>query len=72
MNGVSRFTMAINSFKGAWNALTNPDLSAFEKFSQITTSMAMGIPMLISSLKTMKSAINETAIAQAAANILQF
>ena len=72
MNGVSRCTMAINSFKGAWNAVTNPDLSAFEKFTQITTSIAMGIPMLISGLKTMKSAINETAIAQAAANILQF
>ena len=72
MNGVSRFTMAINSFKGAWNALTNPDLSAFEKFTQITTSMAMGIPMLVSGLKAMKSAIAETAIAQAAENILQF
>ena len=72
MNGVSRFTMAINSFKGAWNALTNPDLSAFEKFTQITTSMAMGIPMLVSGLKAMKSAITETAIAQAAENILQF
>ena len=72
MNGVSRCTMAFNSFKSAWNALTNPDLSAFEKFTQITTSMAMGIPMMVSGLKTMKTAISETAVAQAAANIFQF
>ena len=72
MNGVSRCTMAFNSFKSAWNALTNPDLSAFEKFTQITTSMAMGIPMMVSGLKAMKTAISETAVAQAAANIFQF
>ena len=70
MNGVSRFTMGLNSLQGAWNAITNPDLSAFEKFAQITTSISMGIPMLISSFGAMKTAIEGTAIAQAAQNIV--
>jgi type II secretory pathway pseudopilin PulG len=43
--------MGLTSIKSAMNALTNPDLSTFEKFTSILMSMSMGIPSLVSSFK---------------------
>lgn len=64
MAGISRLSMGINSLKGAWDTLSNPDLSGMEKFLQLTTSISMGLPMLISGFKATKTAILETTIVQ--------
>ena len=64
MAGISRLSMGINSLRGAWNTLNNPDLSGMEKFLQLTTSISMGLPMLISGFKATRTAILETTVVQ--------
>jgi hypothetical protein len=56
--------MAINSLSGAWNTLQNPDLSPFEKFLQISTSLSMTFPMLKRGFSEYGEAMKGTALYQ--------
>ena len=40
--------MGLVSLKSAWDAVENPDLSTWEKFTSISMSLSMGLPMLMS------------------------
>ena len=44
---ISRVTMAVSSLKSAWDTLQNPDLTGWEKFTRVTTSLGMALPALI-------------------------
>ena len=64
LKGVSQLSMGINSLKSAFDTINNPDLSGFEKFLSLTTSISMGLPMLISGFQATKNAILETTLVQ--------
>ena len=57
--GVSSLTMGISSLRSAWDTLNNPDMSGFEKFLSIMTSISMGVPMLMSGLSGLKKAFSD-------------
>ena len=45
---ISSLSMGLVSLKSAWDAVENPDLSTWEKFTSISMSLSMGLPMLMS------------------------
>lgn len=51
LQSVSSLSMGIVSLKSAWDTIQDPDLSGWEKFSSISMSLTMGIPILASGLK---------------------
>lgn len=51
MGVISSLGMALSSLRGIMNTLSNENLSAGEKFIQVTSALAITIPMLINSFK---------------------
>lgn len=51
MQSLSSLVMGISSLKSAFDTLKNPDLSFGEKLLQVTMSLTMAIPALISALR---------------------
>ena len=51
MQGISSLAMGINSLKGAFDTLKNPDMSFGEKLLSVTMSLSMALPALISGMK---------------------
>ena len=49
--GLGNVAAMINSIKSAFQALNNPDLKGWEKFSTVLMSVSMIIPMLLSGVK---------------------
>jgi hypothetical protein len=49
-SGMMSLVSAVNSFRGAWDSLNNPDLSTWEKFESITMGLSTGLLMLVSTL----------------------
>lgn len=47
---ISSLSMGLVSLKSAWDTVQDPDLSGWEKFTSISMSLGMGIPMLMSGL----------------------
>jgi hypothetical protein len=47
--------MGINSLKSMFETLKNDDLSIFDKTLQVMMSLGMAIPMLITSLGTLRN-----------------
>jgi hypothetical protein len=52
LQGIMSLSMAINSLSGAWDTLSDPDLSGWDKFKTLSLSLSMGLMMLISSFKS--------------------
>ena len=76
LNAVSQFAMGLNSLANAWDAIRDPDMSGWEKFTQITMGLSMGFGMLVSGLtgfstvlKTFKGTLAMSTAAQVADNI---
>lgn len=55
--GLGNLATGLNSIKSAFQALSNPDLSGFEKFTTILTSVSMVIPMSIYLMKNWATTI---------------
>ncbi|MDV3428278.1 MAG: hypothetical protein LIR50_14870 [Bacillota bacterium] len=55
--------MVINNLTNAFKTLTNPDLSTFQKITGILSSIAMTVPMIISSLASLKASFVSTGAA---------
>ena len=55
--GISSMTMGITSLVSGFQALSNPDLSGWEKFTSVMTSFGMAIPMMASGFATLKTQI---------------
>ena len=51
------FVSILNSVKGAFDALTNPELSGWEKFTTILSSLAMVVMMTVSVMESLGKAI---------------
>ena len=51
------FVSILNSAKGAFDALTNPDLSGWEKFTSVLSSLAMIVMMTVSVMESLGKAI---------------
>lgn len=60
-NGLSSFAMGLSSLNSAIKALNNQDLSFFEKFTQVSMSLGIGIPMLVSGLAKLTTNIGAVA-----------
>lgn len=54
---ISSITMGINAFVNAINAVRNPDLSDWQRFSSFIMGMSMGLPTVISGLKGMQTVL---------------
>jgi hypothetical protein len=50
--------MAMNSLSSVMDTISNPDMSGWEKFTSITLSLSMAVPMLINGWKSLNSVIN--------------
>ena len=59
LQAVSSFAMGVNSLKGAFDALNDPDMSTFEKFTSVLMSLGMGIPSVLSGLKGLGTAFKD-------------
>lgn len=59
LQAVSSLAMGINSLKGAFDALNDPDMSTFEKFTSVLMSLGMGIPSVLSGLKGLGTAFKD-------------
>jgi hypothetical protein len=57
------FTAALNSLGGMWNTLKDPDISGWEKFISVFSTLAMVIPMVVNVFKGIKSVIDKDTIA---------
>ena len=57
LQGLSSFAMGLSSISSAINALNNEDLSFFEKFTQVSMSLGIGIPMLITGFTTLATSL---------------
>ena len=57
-SGVSQVVSGVVSLSNALKALENPDLEPMEKFTQVISGIAMGLPMLYSGLGRMLPMIN--------------
>ena len=55
MGGFGSVAMGINSLVTAYKTLENPDISGFEKFLSVITSLTMAVPMMISGVGTLKN-----------------
>ena len=53
LQSVSSLSMGITSLKSAVDTIQDPDLSAWEKFSSVSMSLSMGIPMLMNGLTSL-------------------
>ena len=53
LQGVSSFAMGLSSLQGAFDAINNPDLSGFEKFTTVAMSLGMGLPSIIDGVSGM-------------------
>lgn len=77
MQGISSLAMAASGLKSAFDTLKNPDLSFGEKLLQVTMSLSMAIPALITGLKALnaeqrkKNAADLKAIGVGAINLVQ-
>ena len=60
-NSAMSLGMALSSLQGAWNTLQDPDMSGWEKFLSLSTSLGMAIPMLVSSMSGLNSMLGFTA-----------
>jgi hypothetical protein len=49
--------MGLNSLKGAWDTLQDPDMSTFEKITSVLMSMGFALPGLISGFKGLGTSI---------------
>jgi len=49
--------MGVSSLKSAWDTIKDPDISGWEKFSSVTMSLSMGLPMLFTSISSINNAI---------------
>lgn len=59
LQAVSSFAMGVNSLKSAFDALNDPDMSTFEKFTSVLMSLGMGIPSVLSGLKGLGTAFKD-------------
>lgn len=60
--GVSNLSLAFNSVKGAWDAISNPDLSGWEKFMAVFTALSTVVGSVMSTmqlLSKLKTGVNE-------------
>ena len=58
---VSSVVMGLSSLSAAWDTLTNPDISGWEKFSSVFMSVAMGLPAVINGITGFKNALSTMA-----------
>lgn len=58
-SSISSIAMGITSLKGAFDALSNPDMSTWEKVTSVMMSLGMGIPSLINGLTSLHSNWNK-------------
>ena len=59
MQGTSQLSMGIFSLKSAFDALNDPDMSTFDKFTSILMSMSMGLPSLVGGLGQLRKGFSE-------------
>ena len=60
---ITTTVMVINNLVNAFKTLSDPDLSTFEKITGILSSIAMTVPMVISTLATVKTTFVATGVA---------
>lgn len=53
MSGIGSMVFGLQSLSSAFEALTNPDLSGWDKFLSVTMSLTMAFPMFTSGLKNL-------------------
>lgn len=53
VSSVGNAVMAINSFKSAFESLSDPDLSGWEKFSSFLISISFAVPMAYNAISTL-------------------
>jgi hypothetical protein len=62
-SGIMSLVSAWNSLASIGDTLTNEDLSPWEKFSQIMSSILMTVPMLVMGINSLKTAFTQENIA---------
>ena len=69
-NSTMQLTMGLNALSNVFDVISNPDLSGWEKFSAILSSLAIGVPALINAwngfetvLEAIKANLNAETIA---------
>lgn len=60
---ITTTVMVVNNLVNAFKTISDPDLSTFEKITGILSSIAMTVPMVISTLATVKTTFVATGVA---------
>lgn len=63
IQNLSTLSMSLITVSGLFKTALNPDLSGLEKFEQITTTLLFMLPMLLSSVGSLKGGLAQLAIA---------
>ena len=69
-NGAMSFSMGLSALSSAWDTIQNPDLSGWEKFTSIAMSLSMGLPALLSGLKSITTAAKALGTSMSAESVL--
>ena len=63
IQNLSTLSMSLITVSGLFKTALDPDLSGLEKFEQITTTLLFMLPMLLSSVGSLKGGLTQLAIA---------
>ena len=67
VQALSSFAMALTSIKGIIDTLSDPDLTWFEKFTSVLTTVGFLIPSIISGIESLNLVLGATATAETVA-----
>jgi len=59
VSAITQLGFAINSFKNIGEVINNDDLTSLDKFGQIAFNVSMTLPMLLTSIKGLKTGLTE-------------
>jgi hypothetical protein len=51
LSSITSFATGLSALSSAWKSLEDPDLSTFDKFTTILTSLSFGLPSMAKSFK---------------------
>ena len=63
IQNLSTLSMSLITVSGLFKTALDPDLSGLEKFEQVTTTLLFMLPMLLSSVGSLKGGLTQLAIA---------